>query len=64
MFYKAAFDLGLSANNTYTMTNFESQKNDLMFKTTDHKHVLKFIDGTIVSDVNKHTIPKKWTRIT
>ncbi|CAK8533959.1 unnamed protein product [Lathyrus sativus] len=33
---KGTFDSVLHVNNTYTMTNFKPQPNDLVFKTSDH----------------------------
>ncbi|CAI8601695.1 unnamed protein product [Vicia faba] len=31
----------------------------MLFKTSDHKYVLKFTGGTSVGDVNKHVFPLK-----
>ncbi|KAI5408451.1 hypothetical protein KIW84_054329 [Lathyrus oleraceus] len=56
---KATFDSVLFVNNTYTVTNFLPQINDLMFKTSEHPFVIRFIAGTRVSDINKHEIPGK-----
>ncbi|KAI5442705.1 hypothetical protein KIW84_011658 [Lathyrus oleraceus] len=38
---KAMFDSILLVNNTYTMTNFLPQSNDLMFKTSEHPYVIR-----------------------
>ncbi|KAI5408452.1 hypothetical protein KIW84_054330 [Lathyrus oleraceus] len=56
---KATCDSVLLVNNTYTVTNFLPQINDLMFKTSEHPFVIRFIAGTCVSDINKHEIPGK-----
>lgn len=53
------FDSVLLVNNTYTMTNFLPQINDLIFKTLEHPFVIRFTPGTHVSDINKHEIPGK-----
>ncbi|KAI5445469.1 hypothetical protein KIW84_013631 [Lathyrus oleraceus] len=56
---KATFDSVLLVNNTYTVTNFLPQINDLRFKTSEHPFVIKITPETHVSDINKHEIPGK-----
>ncbi|XP_058742285.1 uncharacterized protein LOC131614745 [Vicia villosa] len=62
--YKQAFDLDLDVNVTCTMSNFQVQPNDLMFKVTNHKFLLKFTGGTTTGDVGKHDIPAKVNSLT
>ncbi|KAI5396273.1 hypothetical protein KIW84_062467 [Lathyrus oleraceus] len=56
---KAAFDSVLVINNTYIVTNFLPQTNDIMFKTSEHPFIIRFTVGTSVSDINKHEISRK-----
>ncbi|XP_058745971.1 uncharacterized protein LOC131618829 [Vicia villosa] len=62
--YKQSFDSDLDINVTCTMTNFQVQPNDLMFKVTNHKFLLKFTGGTTIGDVGKHDIPVKVNSLT
>ncbi|RHN55670.1 putative nucleic acid-binding protein [Medicago truncatula] len=55
--YKAIFDIILQEDNTYTLSNFQVGKNDLLFKASDHKYRLKWTGGTTAVDVNVHNIP-------
>lgn len=57
--FRQALDFVLSVNMTCTITKFQVQLNDLMFKASDHKYLLKFIGGTTLGDNNKHEIPDK-----
>lgn len=54
--YKAMYDKILQENNTYTLSNFNVQNNNLAFKACDHKYLLKWTGGTTADDVNRHTI--------
>lgn len=62
--YKKSFDPILQVNNTYTISNFQVVLNDMLFKTSEHNFLLKFINGKIVGDVNKHEIPAKAIKFT
>ncbi|RHN74002.1 putative nucleic acid-binding protein [Medicago truncatula] len=55
--YKAVYDKILMENTTYTLSNFQVQNNDLAFKASDHKYMLKWNSATNVVDVNLHDIP-------
>ncbi|XP_058774410.1 uncharacterized protein LOC131648692 [Vicia villosa] len=55
-FYKGDFESALAPNNTYTISNFQVQNNDMLFKASDHGYLLKFIGGTKVFYANKNTI--------
>ncbi|KAL5063777.1 hypothetical protein RYX36_025514, partial [Vicia faba] len=55
-FYTGNFNSTLNPNNTYTISNFQVQKNELLFNMCDHGYLLKFTGRTRVSDNNKHTI--------
>jgi hypothetical protein len=50
------YDKILQENNTYTLSNFNVQNNNLAFKACDHKYMLKWTGGTTADDVNRHTI--------
>ncbi|KAI5418770.1 hypothetical protein KIW84_043119 [Lathyrus oleraceus] len=39
------------------------QLNELVFKSSDHKYMVKFIRGTTIGDVNKHLILNKTIKI-
>lgn len=62
--FKQALNFVLSVNMTCTIANFQVQLNDLMFKASDHKYLLKFIGGTTVRDNNKHEILDKVIKFT
>jgi len=47
----------LQENATYTLSNFNVLKNDLPFKSSDHKFKLRWIGGTTAVGVNVHNIP-------
>lgn len=51
------YDQILKENSTYTLSNFKVGPNDLLFKSSDHKHRLKWTGGTTAVDVNVHNIP-------
>ncbi|CAI8607726.1 unnamed protein product [Vicia faba] len=46
------------------MSNFQVVPNDLLFKPTSHKFILKFTGGTTVVNVGKHEIPEKIKTLT
>lgn len=54
----------MTDNVTCTMFNFQVQPNDLMFKPTNLKFLLKFTSGTTMEDVGKHDIPDKSANLT
>lgn len=56
---KVTFDSVLHIDNTYIVANFLPLPNDLMFKTSKHQFMIRFIAGTFVSDTNKHEIGGK-----
>lgn len=62
--YKKSFDLILQVNNTYTIANIQVMLKDMLLKTSEHKFLLKFINGKIVGDVNKYDIPAKAIKFT
>ncbi|CAI8619193.1 unnamed protein product [Vicia faba] len=62
--FKQTFDSILSVNVTCTMSTFQIQPNDLMFKHTNHKFLLKFTGGTTVGDIGKHKIYDKISSLT
>ncbi|XP_058776643.1 replication protein A 70 kDa DNA-binding subunit B-like isoform X2 [Vicia villosa] len=53
----AAYNDKFEVDNTYTVSNFAVQPNNLVFKPSTHKFLVKFTGGTSVNDVNKHDIP-------
>jgi hypothetical protein len=55
--YKAVCDKVLLENTTYTLSNFQVQKNDDAFKASDHKYKLIWTGGTNADNVNVHDIP-------
>jgi hypothetical protein len=55
--YKSAFDKILEENSTYTLSNFQMVNNNLLFKASDHKFMLKWTGGTTAEDVNLNDIP-------
>ncbi|CAL5199443.1 unnamed protein product [Lathyrus oleraceus] len=57
--YMATFKDKLIVDHTYIVSNFNVQENDLVFKPSSHKYMVKFTRGTYVNDVNKHVIPPK-----
>ncbi|XP_058783999.1 uncharacterized protein LOC131658754 [Vicia villosa] len=59
--YRQTFDSLLLVNTTCTMSNFEVCPNDLIFKPTNQKYILKFTSGTTVSEIGKHDIQSKPT---
>jgi len=56
--YKAVYDKILEENATYTLSNFQVDINDLVFKASEHKFLLKWTGGTTAEDINVHDIPK------
>ncbi|XP_058746052.1 uncharacterized protein LOC131618919 [Vicia villosa] len=57
--YRKNFDSLFVVNDTYTIANFQVQLNDLLFKPSAHKYLLKFTGGTKVGDRNVHQIQEK-----
>ncbi|XP_058752240.1 uncharacterized protein LOC131625396 [Vicia villosa] len=55
----AAYTEKFEVDRTYTVSNFSVQPNNLVFKPSSHKFLVKFTGGTAVGDVNKHDIPPK-----
>ncbi|XP_058724536.1 uncharacterized protein LOC131596005 [Vicia villosa] len=62
--YRQNFDSVFVVNDTYTIANFQVQLNDLLFKPSAHKYLLKFTGGTKVGDRNVHQIQEKACRLT
>ncbi|XP_058777014.1 uncharacterized protein LOC131651367 [Vicia villosa] len=62
--YSQTFDSQLAVNDTVTISNFQVQLNDVVFKPSNHKFLLKFSGGTTIGDRNKHLIPEKDLKIT
>ncbi|XP_058750998.1 uncharacterized protein LOC131624017 [Vicia villosa] len=62
--YSKTFDSQLALNDTVTISNFQVLPNDVVFKPTQHKYLLKFSGGTTVGDRNKHSIPDKVVQVT
>ncbi|CAK8533328.1 unnamed protein product [Lathyrus sativus] len=62
--FRQTFDSALSVNVTCTMSNFQVQLNDLIFKPTSHKYLLKFTGGIRIRDTGKHDIPNKVINLT
>lgn len=62
--FRQTFDSALIVNKTCTISNFQVQKNDLMFKASNHKFLLKFTSGTTVGDYNKYSIHGKVIKFT
>ncbi|XP_058722123.1 uncharacterized protein LOC131593573 [Vicia villosa] len=62
--YRQNFDPLFVVNDTYTIANFQVQLNDLLFKPSAHKYLLKFTGGTKVGDRNVHQIQEKACRLT
>jgi hypothetical protein len=56
--YKAVYDKILEQNATYTLSNFHVVSNELVLKASEHKFLLKWIDGTNVVDINVHDVAK------
>lgn len=56
--YKAVYDKILEENATYSLSNFQVVSNDLVFKASEHKFLLKWIGGTTADDINVHDVPK------
>ncbi|XP_058726383.1 uncharacterized protein LOC131597723 [Vicia villosa] len=57
--YMAAYNDRFALDQTYTVSNFKVERNNLVFKPSGHGFMVKFTGGTIVSDVNKHEIQPK-----
>ncbi|XP_058778020.1 uncharacterized protein LOC131652229 isoform X2 [Vicia villosa] len=57
--YMAAYHEKFEGDQTYTVSNFAVQPNNLVFKPNTHKFLVKFTGGTSMNDVNKHDIPLK-----
>ncbi|XP_058774786.1 uncharacterized protein LOC131649057 [Vicia villosa] len=55
----AAYTEKFEVDRTYTVSNFSVQPNNLVFKPSSHKFLVKFTGGTAVGDVDKHDIPPK-----
>ncbi|XP_058759460.1 uncharacterized protein LOC131632748 [Vicia villosa] len=62
--YRQNFDSLFVVHDTYTIANFQVQLNDLLFKPSAHKYLLKFTGGTKVGDRNVHQIQEKACRLT
>ncbi|CAK8562912.1 unnamed protein product [Lathyrus sativus] len=62
--FSQTFDSSLSVNVTWTMLNFQVQPNDLFFKPTSHKYLLKFTGGKRIGDIGKYDIPDKVINLT
>ncbi|CAK8579076.1 unnamed protein product [Lathyrus sativus] len=54
----------LIVGHTYTISNFKIHANDIVFKPSSHRYMVKFIGGTSVNDVDKHEIPAKSANFT
>ncbi|XP_058753459.1 uncharacterized protein LOC131626642 [Vicia villosa] len=55
----AAYNEKFEVDRTYTVSNFAVQSNNLLFKPSSHKFLVKLTGGTAVGDVDKHDIPLK-----
>ncbi|KAI5405219.1 hypothetical protein KIW84_052118 [Lathyrus oleraceus] len=62
--YMAAFSDKFTVDHTYTVSNLNVQTNELVFKPSTHKYMVKFTGGTSFNDVNKHVIPPKPHKLT
>ncbi|CAI8599226.1 unnamed protein product [Vicia faba] len=62
--FRKSFDSVLLVNSNYTMSNFQVVPNELLFKPTNHKYILKFISGTTIANIDKHEILEKMTTLT
>lgn len=60
--YKATYDKILQENHTYTLSNFQVVSNDLVFKASEHKFLLKWTGGTTADDINVHDVPNTDTK--
>lgn len=60
--YKATYDKILEENATYTLCNFQVVSNDLVFKASEHKFLLKWTGGTTAEDINVHDVPQSDTK--
>lgn len=56
--FKDKFKGRIVENTTFTLQNFEVEKNDMTIKATDHQFKLVFNGGTSVDNIDKHDIPK------
>lgn len=57
--YVVAYNEKFALDQTHIVSNFKVQPNNLVFKPSTHKFLVKFTGGTSVSDVNKHVIQPK-----
>ncbi|CAK8561176.1 unnamed protein product [Lathyrus sativus] len=62
--FRQSFDSALLVDVTYTMSNFQVLPNDLLFRPSNQKYILKFTGGTTIRDVGKHDIPDKICNLT
>lgn len=56
--FKDQFKGRIAENTTFTLQNFEVEKNEMSIKATDHPFRLVFNGGTSVDNIDKHDIPK------
>lgn len=62
--FKKSFESSLTINNTYTIGNFQGQPNDMLFKTSNQKYLLRFTGGTTIGNDNNHVIFPKPIKFT
>ncbi|AES79029.1 animal RPA1 domain protein, putative [Medicago truncatula] len=55
--YKVQYKKLIQEKSIYTLSNFQVQTNDLVFKASDHMCKLKWVGGTTDDQVNVHEIP-------
>lgn len=55
---KDQFKGRIAENTTFTLQNFDVEKNEMSIKATDHPFRLVFNGGTSVDNIDKHDIPK------
>ncbi|AES89115.1 plant OB fold protein, putative [Medicago truncatula] len=58
----STYDKILEENATYTLCNFQVVSNDLVFKASEHKFLLKWTGGTTAEDINVHDVPQSDTK--
>jgi len=57
--YKDQFKGRIAENTTFTLQNFEEEKNEMTMKTTGHKFRLVFSGWIIIDAIDKHEILKQ-----
>ncbi|CAK8569058.1 unnamed protein product [Lathyrus sativus] len=57
--YMDTFKDKLNVDHTYTVSNFNVQSNDLVFKPSRYKYMFRFTEGTSINDADKHVILAK-----